>query len=534
MKDIEENKQLVFPPPKTFIFLFVLIGSLLGGMILAFYHLQTSNYEVQLRTEERHSLELQLALVRNHFKSITSDLMFLAKRESLKEYLLNPSQNKLNDIKSEYLTLSAAKQIYDQIRYLDDKGKEVVRINFNDGNPSIVKIQKLQDKHQRYYFQDTFRLNQGEIFISPLDLNIEQGKVEIPYKPMIRFGTPVYDPLGNKRGIVLLNYLGEDLLRLIKNVGAVAHGQMMLLNSNGYWLKHPSAEKEWGFMFKDKVHISMAKQSPNIWQQLLAAPSGQLNTPQGIYTFETIKLDSSLFTDPIAPTDVVATNADFWKIVSIISADTIDLHSQSLRVNLYILGVALSLLTAAIAWYLASAITRRKIYQKQLFNMAHFDNLTGLPNRTLLFDRLTQSMLLAKRHKSCCALLYIDLDGFKDVNDNLGHDAGDELLTSVGQRMKSCCRTSDTVSRLGGDEFAIILNEVSCVDGVQIFAEKILSSLALPFSLKSGDTKIGASIGVAVYPTHGSTWEELLKNADQAMYLSKSKGNTYTFVANAD
>lgn len=519
-----ECEKLVRKSLKTFLLLFLCLGILLGGMILVFYQVQIKNYYHRLCGEEIHAVNLQREVLRNHFTSIFSDLLFLAGQEELKAYLDDASSNNLSFINSEYLTFSANKKIYDQIRYLDNNGLEVARVNYNNGQPASVPKDKLQSKQKRYYFIDALKLNKGEVFVSPLDLNIENNKVEEPYKPMIRFGTPVYDQSGAKRGIILLNYMGSSLIDLIRDVGSVARGQTMLLNADGYWLQHPEADKAWGFMFEDREHLSLAKQHPEIWNQMLTKPSDYPHTPQGVYVYTTIYMHD------ISAEVIIKAEDYFWKIVSFIPADSISNYSKDLLANLFILGAGLFLLTATVSWFFALTITRRKLYQVQLVSMAHFDALTGLPNRALFFDRLNQSLQLAKRYERMFAVLYVDLDGFKHVNDSLGHDAGDKLLVAAGERMGICCRASDTVARLGGDEFAIMLTEVSGVEGTQIFTEKILSSFAESFSLKQGKAQVGASIGISMFPTHGTTLDQLLKSADQAMYLSKNRGkNTYTF-----
>ncbi len=524
-----EREKLVKKSLKTFLLLFLCLGALLGGMVLVFYQTQTENYNDRLCEEEQHSVNLQREVLRNHLTSIFSDLLFLAGQEELKAYLDDDSSTNLNLINSEYLTFSASKKIYDQVRYLDSDGLEVARVNFNNGQLASVPKGKLQSKQNRYYFMDALKLNKGEVFVSPLDLNIERGKVEEPYKPMIRFGTPVYDRTGIKRGVVLLNYMGSNLISLIQDVGSVARGQTMLLNADGYWLEHPEADKAWGFMFEDKSHLSLAKQHPEVWNQMLARDSDHLHIPQGTYVYTTIYMHDF--------SSEITVNYDdyFWKIVSFVPADNLSSYVKDLKNSLFVLGAGLLLLIAVVSWYFSLAITRRKLYQAQLVSMAHYDALTGLPNRTLLFERLNQSLQQAKRYDRMCALLYVDLDGFKQINDTLGHDAGDELLVETGERMEICCRASDTVARLGGDEFAILLTEVLGVEGAQIFAEKVLAAFNEPFSLKQGEARVGVSIGIGMFPTHGTTLDQLMKSADKAMYLSKNRGkNTYTMADKKD
>lgn len=175
-------------------------------------------------------------------------------------------------------------------------------------------------------------------------------------------------------------------------------------------------------------------------------------------------------------------------------------------------------------------ITEQKQAQKRIEYMAHFDALTGLPNRTLFYDRLEQALSLAKRNDGGVALLFMDLDGFKQVNDTMGHHAGDLLLKGVAERLRQCIRESDTVARLGGDEFTVILNDAHEQHSVARIAEKIIASLAQPFDLEGNEAKIGVSIGIARYSEEASTEDELVKNADQAMYAAKAAGkNTYRF-----
>jgi diguanylate cyclase (GGDEF)-like protein len=153
-----------------------------------------------------------------------------------------------------------------------------------------------------------------------------------------------------------------------------------------------------------------------------------------------------------------------------------------------------------------------------------FDALTGLPNRKLFFDRLEASLALSARYARRLALLYLDLDGFKEVNDTMGHEAGDELLKRVGALLAGSVRKSDTVARLGGDEFVVMLNEVTNLGDAALVGEKLVSALRAPIGLKTGPATISASVGVSVYPENGESAELLLQKADQAMYASKHKG----------
>ncbi|OGA31938.1 MAG: hypothetical protein A3F75_09885 [Betaproteobacteria bacterium RIFCSPLOWO2_12_FULL_64_23] len=166
-------------------------------------------------------------------------------------------------------------------------------------------------------------------------------------------------------------------------------------------------------------------------------------------------------------------------------------------------------------------ITERKRLSDKIQSMAHYDQLTGLANRALFHDRLSQTIALARRRKSKLALLYLDLDRFKPVNDNYGHAAGDMLLCAVAGRLRESMRESDTVARLGGDEFAVILAEISARADADAVAEKLRHSIDEPYPLDDVIVAVGASIGIAVFPDDATFGEELVKLADQDMYRRK-------------
>ena len=166
----------------------------------------------------------------------------------------------------------------------------------------------------------------------------------------------------------------------------------------------------------------------------------------------------------------------------------------------------------------------------QMAHSAEHDFLTGLPNRMLLNDRVNQAIALAPRHKKKVAVLFLDLDGFKHINDSLGHPIGDKLLQSVAKRLMDCVRGSDTVSRQGGDEFVVLLSEVEQSEDAAITARRMLQAVAEAHSIDQHDLHVTTSIGVSVYPDDGLDAETLIKNADTAMYQAKENGRqSYQF-----
>ena len=169
-------------------------------------------------------------------------------------------------------------------------------------------------------------------------------------------------------------------------------------------------------------------------------------------------------------------------------------------------------------------VTTARALSLQMAYLAQHDGLTELPNRALLADRLKQAIALASRRKRQLALLFLDMDRFKNINDSLGHAIGDRLLQSVAHRLVSCVRSSDTVSRQGGDEFVILLPDISHLEDAAICSEKIRQALSAPHSMDQHDLHVTGSIGIATYPDDGVDSETLLQHADFAMYHAKEKG----------
>lgn len=175
-------------------------------------------------------------------------------------------------------------------------------------------------------------------------------------------------------------------------------------------------------------------------------------------------------------------------------------------------------------------ITERRQAEQRLIFLSQYDALTALPTRTLFHDRANQALARARREDKLVAIMYLDLDNFKSVNDSLGHDAGDQMLKAVVQRITSCLRDVDTVSRRGGDEFAIILESLPHIDYATIAAQKILDVMQQPFHLEGHDIYVTVSIGITIYPFDDKDLNNLLRDADQAMYRVKQAGcNSYQF-----
>jgi len=182
--------------------------------------------------------------------------------------------------------------------------------------------------------------------------------------------------------------------------------------------------------------------------------------------------------------------------------------------------------------FTALDITARKKAEADMRFMASHDNLTGLANRNLFMDRVSTALAVARRQESEAATMFIDLDDFKDVNDSLGHEAGDIVLQQVAARIIACLRESDSVARFGGDEFLVLLPMTESREAVTGVSEKIIAAMGREFKVGGGRMSLGCSIGIAIFPEHGKRAEELISHADAAMYEAKQSGkNSFRFVS---
>jgi diguanylate cyclase (GGDEF)-like protein/PAS domain S-box-containing protein len=353
---------------KTFLAIFLSLELCLVVFFLAFYFLDMRAHRTLLTKSELSHVESQKRIINYEFKQILKNLLFLAESRNLIDFLDHGGESRRQDLSQSFLRFCARQEIFDQVRYLDDSGKEVVRVNFNQGHPEIIPENQLQSKAKRYYFLDAIGLARDEVFVSPFDLNIEGGKLERPLKPMIRFATPVFDSQGQKRGIIIFNFLGKEIIENLRQTKANANapGQIMLLNAAGYWLYSPIPGEAWGFMFKDKKNLTFGKAHPEAWKIISAAERGQFQDAGSLYTFVTVYplqagLSSSIGTDKAEGESArtLETRKYQWKLVSYISPKIWRERSQYLANRIAFFFGFLTLLFAAISWVISRNRLRR-------------------------------------------------------------------------------------------------------------------------------------------------------------------------------
>lgn len=321
------NRQLIFY--KTLLVFLPLFVLLISGPVFVIY-LQEKHEHQMIQSLEYHIVDVRQESIQSHLSHITSDLLLLS-QNNLVAQLLNDltSTESLDDVTGAFMRVSLQKCVYDQVRLIDEKGMEIIRVNFNQGHPKTVLKEKLQNKKDRYYFVNALKLSENEIYISPLDLNVENGSIEYPNKPIIRIATPVFDQQGNKRGIIVLNYFGQMIIDHFNDLkNPLIKSQVMLLNAESYWLKGPSPECEWGFMYQDKQDITFSNEYPASWEIIKSAESKQFETEKGMFTFKTIHpiqrismSDSSGSNTILSSKKGIMANDYYWKVLSHIPAE---------------------------------------------------------------------------------------------------------------------------------------------------------------------------------------------------------------------
>ncbi|MBW9266860.1 MAG: PAS domain S-box protein [Candidatus Thiodiazotropha sp. (ex. Lucinisca nassula)] len=351
------KRSLIRKYGRIFALMFVPPVALLFGVSAWLYNTDIENGAVLTRQSEMLSLNQSKSVFEQLLQGAIQDLMFIAAVDDLRQLAIPSASDRYTELLAlDFKSMAEKKGQFDQIRYLNAEGKEVVRVNYRNGMGVIVPDTELQDKGGRYYFTETMSKGRDEVFVSPLDLNMEHGEIEMPFKPMIRLATPVFDASGNKRGMVIINYLADKLINLLDQ-GLSPSSSQMLLNKEGYWLKGETKADEWGFMFPDKKGLKISNRYADAWKQMTSADSGQFTTADGLFSYTTVEPEKLLDKLDLKKETINSAVAGtvHWKLVRFITDAELDkpaitLGKRYLAVNallVSILGVVALLLSRA-------------------------------------------------------------------------------------------------------------------------------------------------------------------------------------------
>lgn len=476
----------------------------------------------EIEQNEKNIIKLQNDFLGREFSMILSDLHYI--HHAFEKQLENPADYDV--IAKNWEEFSAHRGIYDQIRFIDINGDEKIRINLGDSGAYIVSKNKLQNKKDRYYFYETIKLKEDIVSVSKLDLNIEKGVIEKPYKPMIRFSTPVYDDNGSEIGVIVLNYLADNLLKNFRELAKNSNGEMILLNSEGYSLSSEHPENDWNFMFEDKKQRSFANEYPEEWK-LIASEEGQIVSKSGIFTFKEIDLKHKYNSDSVDMHDEnINLTGGNWNIVSIVdrnSDEAFYVLSSPLALASFVLQknivyFLLLIVVSAVMGFLMHI--NRKNYETIKY-YSEYDSLTNTYNRRAGIDKLNMMFPSSERRHFMVSLCFIDINGLKEVNDTLGHMYGDELISTVADVIKEIIREQDFVMRLGGDEFLIVFNGIG-VDIAESVWERIVKAYENINETEDRPYIISVSHGIIDYDNMQSyNIDDLISKADEKMYEEK-------------
>lgn len=456
---------------------------------------------------------------------------------------------------------------YFQIRLIGagNHGLELVRVDRDASQLARVPAADLQEKAHYPYVFNTLQLGRGQVYLSDITINHEEGVHSGLHKPAVRVATPVVAADGKVLGLIVINLDLDGLFTRLKSDLPNAY-QLYLSNHWGDYLIHPNQSNAFGFDKGRRIFIqeyfepvgalidgrraSVVTSIEGVDQPqdgLVAAfvrlPFGgsvdkhfvilglslplenvvretkrlgwttiQMIVALGVLAIVLAALVSRVVTGPLR--NMVQAVGLFSK------AQVVSELPSTRKDEIGLLAHSLNDMQATIVANMRELNESRQA----LKHLAQHDSLTGLPNRALFDDRLGQAVSQAQRDQTRMALLFVDLDGFKAVNDTHGHHMGDCLLVAAARRMQACVRGADTVGRLGGDEFVVLLPYVEMDQDALLVAEKICQALNQPFDVDDQQLKISSSIGVAIFPEHGSDDESLARSADAAMYLAKDSG----------
>ena len=565
------------------------IGFKLGILLAAFgilatsltgYYFYTSSRNMLTSAAERDLLTATQVVGRNMkiiIDVIAEDAQLLAGMPVTSNVFNSPiefiAERDKKILADTFTAMLSAHPEYFQIRLisLSKNGLELVRVDRNGKKFTRVLAGDLQEKGSYPYVTGTLRLARGDIYLSDISINHEKGAHSGLNKPTVVVSTPVFSHNGKRLGLIAINIDLNGLSRLLQ-ANLPNTYQLYLSNQSGDFLIHPDESQTFGFdrgkriLIQDSFRPVLSLIHGKGMNVVTYVDEGRQNRDGHVAAF--VRLP---FGDTIDKRFVIL---GLSQPLENITLETTKLGWETFQIILAFSGLALilSMLVSRIVTgplnAMVSAINRfskehvistlpltrkdelgllsRSFHDMQTQIMAHLselnenrkaldhlarhDTLTGLPNRRMFFDRLEHAIAGSRRSGKQLAVLFVDLDRFKEINDTFGHTVGDKVLINAAILLKSSVREVDTVARLGGDEFVILIDMIEDLQRVTIIVQKLHALFQRAIQIDGRDIYVHASIGAGIFPRDGKDADELMQNADQAMYNSKKDGgNTSSF-----
>ena len=567
------------------------IGFKLGILLAAFgilatgltgYFFYYSSRAMLLNAAERDLLTATEVLGRNmtvSINAISDNARLLAVIPAANDVASSPdgqvAEREKKELADAFAAMLSVHPEYFQIRLISAgrNGLELVRVDRNGKALMRVAAGDLQEKAHYPYVFESLHLGRGEVRLSKITIDHETGAHSGLNKPTLRVATPVVANGGKVLGLIVINIDLNRLFEFLKT-GLPSSYQLYLSNQSGDFLIHPDATQTFGFDRGKRILIQdsfaavlslIHGKGVHVLAHVDAVQKGQ-----GGHVAAFVRLP---FGDTIEkrfvilglsqPLDIITRDATRlgWKTIQIVLAFSLLALILSVPVARIITGPLHAMVSAINRFSKEHAITvpqldrndelgllSRSFHDMQteiiahlselnesrraLDHLARHDTLTGLPNRMMFIDRLEHAIANSRRSGRQLAVLFIDLDRFKEINDTFGHATGDGVLIYVAKLLQSSVREADTVARLGGDEFVVLIDTIDDMAHIKTIASKVQGLFQHPMQIDRRELVIHASIGVSIFPRDGKDADELMQYADQAMYYSKKDGgNSFSFHA---
>ncbi len=524
---------------KYFFAFFLTIFLVLFSISLPIYLHYVQGIKDQLIAQEEISVVAARQMIQKEMYEQLHIFDMVVKSSILNAYINDSSLENQLRLEDFFKSISTSFHRFDQIRLLDNTGQETIRVNLVKGEGVLVAANELQNKADRYYFKSALQMPAGQVYVSPMDLNIENNQIELPHKPTLRISTRLYNTQGEAVGVFVINYLAKGMLERFRHLMTQRTNQQgMLLDSQGYWLSNHVRSNEWGADLGKPDH-KFANFYPKAWSSINANSSGILEIGSGIFRYKVIEPLNYLEDQPahfriehhpkFSKESFANTN---WKLVIFIPREMINKRTFLYQPLGRVLTVLILVLIAVLSFFGASFLVQQKIAVQReketrliLEKQANIDALTGINNRRSFYEQAKKEFNQAKRKNTHLAVLMLDADYFKKVNDTYGHAMGDLVLKHLANSIKATLRDVDLLGRVGGEEFAVVLPQTPLQEALEIAERlrKALEACQVPLP-EGGSISFTVSIGLAMLTNQEMQLDQLAQKADLALYQAKSLG----------